>query len=176
MRPAGSPFLGLGPHVDAGSLCRWADPEYRHAYRAVFSGNPSEHDCYDLDSRKNVHQDLFPGRAHSTVLRAFQGWTALTRTAPREGTILLYPNVKTAMSYILLRPFFRPPTDASRIMEASMWEFDAETAWFPGTFKESSQFLSDASHPHLRLKECLTYVPEMQAGDTIWWHTDVSLV
>jgi hypothetical protein len=175
VRPGGSPFLGLGPHIDAGSLCRWADPVYRKSYQAIFSGKPSEHDCFDLDARKNAVQDLFPGSAHSTVLRAFQGWTALTRTAPREGTILLYPNLQTAISYMLLRPFFRQPDDPTKIMNASEWTFDSEGSWFPGTFKPSSQFLSNSSHPHLRLKECLVHTPELQAGDTVWWHTDVSI-
>jgi len=109
------------------------------------------------------------------VLRAFQGWTALTRTAPREGTILLYPNLQTAISYMLLRPFFRQPDDPTKIMNASEWTFDSEGSWFPGTFKPSSQFLSNSSHPHLRLKECLVHTPELQAGDTVWWHTDVSI-
>lgn len=174
VRPGGSPFLGLGPHIDAGSLCRWADPQYRNAYKAIFSGKPSEHDCFDLDVRKNAVQDLFPGDAHSTVLRAFQGWTALTRTAPREGTILLYPNIKTAISYMLLRPFFKMPSDPSKVMDASQWQFDPDSSWFPGTVTDSSQRLSDSSHPHLRLKDCLVHVPELQAGDTVWWHTDVS--
>jgi hypothetical protein len=173
VRPAGSPFLGLGPHIDAGSLSRWGDPAYRGAYHAIFEGNPEQHDDFDLDARKNSIQDLFPGSAHSSVLRAFQGWTALTRTAPREGTILLYPNLKTAIAYVLLRPFFCPPEDKNKIMDARQWSFDAQSSWFPGTFKESSQLLSDTSHPHLRLKECLIHVPELQPGDTVWWHTDV---
>ncbi|KAH8646312.1 hypothetical protein BX600DRAFT_533854 [Xylariales sp. PMI_506] len=173
MRPPGTPFLGLGPHIDAGSLCRWADPTYRKAYGAVFSGRPGDHDCYDLDARKDAKQSMFPGSAHSTVFRAFQGWTALSRTAPREGTILLYPNVQTAIAYILLRPFFRPPTDPAKILDATAWEFDPENSWFPGTYMPDSQRLSDPSHPHLKIKECLIHVPELQPGDTVWWHTDV---
>ncbi|EXJ79536.1 hypothetical protein A1O3_07815 [Capronia epimyces CBS 606.96] len=174
-RPAGSPFLGLGPHIDGGSLCRWADPVYKKAYHPVFAGNPEEVDVYDLDARKNVKFDLFPGRAHTSVFRSFQGWTALTRTAPREGTILLYPNVKTVIAYVLLRPFFQPPEDPSKVMDASQWKFDPnpDQAFFPGTKTWESQRLSALSHPHLRLKECLVAVPELQPGDTVWWHTDV---
>lgn len=174
IRPGGSAFLGLGPHIDAGSLCRWADPGYRKVYEAVFSGNPDQFDGYDLEAREAANQVLFAGTAHSTVLRGFQGWTALTRTAPREGTILLYPNLKAVIPYILLRPFFRPPEDPCQILDAKQWQFDHEGTWFPGTFKPDSQYLSDVSHPHLRLKECLLHVPELQAGDTVWWHTDVS--
>ena len=175
IRPAGQPFLGLGPHIDAGSLCRWADPQYRDVYRNIFSGRPEYHECIDLDARKSVNQALFEGDAHSTVLRVFQGWTALTPAAAHEGTIMLYPFVKTAIAYVLLRPFFHPPNDTAELMDASKWTFDPESAWFPGTFKQQSQRLSDSSHPHMRLKECLLHVPKLQAGDTIWWHTDVSV-
>lgn len=174
MRPPGQAFLGLGPHIDAGSLARWADAAYRKTYAAIFSGMPEEHDCYDADARKDANQALFPAGAHSSVFRAFQGWTALTHTAPREGTIRLYPNVKAVISYVLLRPFFRPPEDPSAILDATAWTFDPDESWFPGTFKDQSQYLSDSSHPHLRLKECLLHIPELQPGDTVCWHSDVS--
>ena len=172
-RPPGPSFLGLGPHVDAGSLARWADPGYRKTYAKIFAGTPREYDAFDLTARKDANQYLFPGRAHSTVLRAFQGWTALTRAAPSEGTIMLYPNVKTAIAYMLLRPFFKPPEKKEDLMDAEKWTFGGEGAWFPGTPKPLSQQLSRSSHPHLRLEECLVHVPEMQAGDTVWWHSDM---
>lgn len=173
-RPPKQPFLGLGPHVDAGSLCRWADPAYRLFYEKIFSGEPERHDCYDLQLRKEVNGTMFPGVAHSTVFRSFQGWTALTRAAPGEGSLRLYPNVKTAIAYMLLRPFFNPPADESLVMNASQWTFsDSETAHFPGTFKPQSQFLSPSSHPHLRIKDCLVHIPTMEPGDTVWWHADM---
>lgn len=173
-RPPRQEFLGLGPHIDAGSLCRWADPTYRKVYDLIFSGNPRQHDPFDLTVRKNADQFLFPGVAHSTVFRAFQGWTALTKAAAEEGTILLYPNVSTLIAYVLLRPFFRPPANQADILDATQWTFDAEGAWFPGTFKPESQYLSRVSHPHLRLEECLVHVPPIRPGDTVWWHADVS--
>ncbi|KAH7210340.1 hypothetical protein BKA60DRAFT_524099 [Fusarium oxysporum] len=172
-RAPGQPFLGLGPHIDAGSLCRWADPTYRKVYDEIFSGRPEYHDAYDLDARKNANQELYKGPAHSSVLRTFQGWTALTPTAPREGTIMIYPNVKTVIAYLLLRPLFSPPKDPDYIMNAEKWTFDDSTGWFPGTMKPESQRLSRLSHPHLRLEECLIHMPEVQPGDTVWWHCDV---
>jgi hypothetical protein len=174
-RAPGQPFLGLGPHVDAGSLCRWADPTYRKVYESIFSGEPEHFDPYDLSVRKEADQTLYEGVAHSKVLRTLQGWTALTPTAPREGTIMFYPNVKTVIAYILLRPFFRPPAgQEADIMDAEKWTIDDSTGWFPGTFKAESQRLSRSSHPHLRLEECLVYAPPVKAGDTVWWHCDVS--
>ncbi|KAF4500445.1 DUF1479 domain [Fusarium agapanthi] len=172
-RAPGQPFLGLGPHIDAGSLCRWADPTYRKVYDEIFSGRPEDHDAYDVEARKNADQELYKGLAHSTVLRTFQGWTALTPTAPREGTIMVYPDVKTVIAYLLLRPFFSPPKDPDQIMDAAKWTFDDSAGWFPGTMKPESQRLSRSSHPHLRLEECLIHMPEVQPGDTVWWHCDV---
>ncbi|KAL3487227.1 hypothetical protein BJX62DRAFT_241258 [Aspergillus germanicus] len=173
-RGPGVPFLGLGPHIDAGSLCRWADPTYRKVYGSIFSGNPEKFDPYDMSIRKDADQALYEGVAHSRVLRTFQGWTALTPTAPREGTIMMYPNLKAAIAYMLLRPFFRPPTDPNvDLMNAENWTLDDASGWFPGTFKSQSQRLSRASHPHLRLEECLVHVPAVSAGDTVWWHCDL---
>lgn len=114
-----------------------------------------------------------PGTAHSTVFRSFQGWTAFSPAAPGEGSLMLYPNVKWQTAYLLLRPFFTPPEDPEDVLDASKWTFDAETPWFPGTFKGDSQLLSPSSHPHLRLKECMVPIPAMEPGDTIWWHADI---
>lgn len=174
-RPPGKPFLGLGPHIDAGSLCRWADPSYRKVYDHIFSGNPEAHDAFDIRLRKDADQALYKGMAHSTVLRTFQGWTALTPTQAREGTIMVYPNLKYAVAYMLLRPFFQPPSEESGadIMDPETWKLNEGDAWFPGTFKIQSQRLSRTSHPHLRLEDCLVYMPRVNSGDTVWWHCDV---
>lgn len=173
VRPPGQPFIGLGPHIDAGSLSRWADPTYREVYREIFSGFPERFDPYDMTKRQDAVQELFPGSAHSSVFRSWQGWTALTETGPFEGSILLYPRVAVPIAYVLLRPFFRAPGNGS--LDPKDWEFDASSDHFPGTIASDSQMLSPESHPHLRLKECLSHIPKMSAGDTIWWHCDVSI-
>ncbi|KIW54106.1 hypothetical protein PV05_06490 [Exophiala xenobiotica] len=175
IRPPGIPFRGLGPHIDAGSLCRWADPVYQSFYSAVFSGHPELLDIYDLTMRKDANQAMFPGSAHSRVFRSFQGWTALTSAGPGEGSLMLYPNVKWTIAYLLLRPFFRAPDSDSEedVRDAGKWTFDPETPWFPGTFRADSQLLSPSSHPHLRLRECMVGIPKMNPGDTVWWHADM---
>ena len=173
-RAPGQEFLGLGPHIDAGSLTRWADPSYRHVYHEVFSGRPEQLDIYNLGTRKDARQDLFPGIAHSSVLRTFQGWTAFTPTCAGQGTILVYPNASWAIAYVILRPLFTAPADPEEVMDASKWTIDRTSAWFPGTFKADSQRLSRSSHPHLRLEECMVAMPPIEPGDTVWWHTDVS--
>ncbi|KAH7069734.1 hypothetical protein BKA63DRAFT_88160 [Paraphoma chrysanthemicola] len=173
-RAPGQPFLGLGPHIDAGSLSRWADPAYRKVYDSVFRGKPENHDSFDISLRKNADPALYKATAHSSVLRTFQGWTALTPTQPREGTIMVYPNLNSVIAYVLLRPFFQPPKDKDAdVMDPHAWTLSEEDSWFPGTFKSQSQRLSRASHPHLRLEECLVHMPKVTAGDTVWWHCDV---
>ncbi|KAF2832852.1 DUF1479-domain-containing protein [Ophiobolus disseminans] len=172
-RAPGQPFLGLGPHIDAGSLCRWANPAYRKVYDNIFCGRPETHDPFDIGLRKDADQEMYKAMAHSTVLRTFQGWTALTPTAAREGTIMIYPNLKSVIAYMLLRPFFQPPKDRTAdAMDPMTWTLD-ETGWFPGTAKTQSQRLSRISHPHLRLEECLVHMPKVNPGDTVWWHCDV---
>ena len=173
IRPPGVPFMGLGPHIDAGSLSRWADPTYRSFYSAVFSGFPESFDTYDLTLRKGADQALFTGGAHSRVFRSFQGWTALTSAGPGEGSLLLYPNIKWTSAYLMLRPFFQPPNNNDDVMNPESWTFDADSPWFPGTYREHSQMLSPTSHPHLRLRDCLVHIPQMQPGDTVWWHADM---
>ncbi|OKL62045.1 hypothetical protein UA08_02405 [Talaromyces atroroseus] len=173
IRPPGQPFFGLGPHIDAGSLSRWADPTYRSCYAPVWQGNPEDLDLYELSIRKRANPRLFPGSAHCSVFRAFQGWTSLTTTGPGEGSLLLYPHVKWVMAYVLLRPFFKAPNTEEDVLDASKWTFDPDTPWFPGTFRPESQRLSISSHPHLHLRDCLVHIPPMEPGDTVWWHADM---
>jgi hypothetical protein len=173
IRPPGIAFRGLGPHIDAGSLARWADPTYQSVYSAVFSGKPEELDNYEMSVRQNADQAVFEGGPHSRIFRSFQGWTALTGAGPGEGSLMLYPNVKLSVAYLMLRPFFKAPASEADIMDASKWTFDIDSPWFPGTFRDDSQLLSPTSHPHLRLKECMVAIPRMNPGDTVWWHADM---
>ena len=172
IRQSGQEFLGLGPHIDGGSLSRWADSEYRQTYHDILSGHPERYDPYDMAHRKNANPAMFPGGAQCSVMRAFQGWTALTPCKPREGGLMLVPDIKTVTAYMILRPFFKKPD--GDWTKAEHWEIDDETGWFPGTYRWDSQLLSPASHPHLHLEKTLMSVPAMEPGDTIWWHADVS--
>ncbi|CZR57752.1 uncharacterized protein PAC_07641 [Phialocephala subalpina] len=164
-------FLGLGPHIDGGSLSRWADRSYRKTYDAILSGKPEEYDPYDMAYRKLANPAMFPGGAQCSVMRAFQGWTAFTPCKPGEGGLMLVPNLKVVTAYMILRPFFKAPEGDWR--NAESWEVDDESGWFPGTYRWDSQLLSPESHPHLYLKDTLMSVPDMEPGDTIWWHTDM---
>ena len=174
VRAPGQDFLGLGPHIDSGSLSRWADPSYRKTYDKIFSGHPEDFDPYDLTHRRDAKPAMFPSGAHGSTLRSFQGWTALTPCAPGEGGLMLLPDVKIVTAYMILRPFFRPPEDGDW-QDPEKWKLD-DSAWFPGTKRWDSQLLSPVSHPHLDLERTLISAPAVEPGDTIWWHADVSCV
>jgi hypothetical protein len=85
---------------------------------------------------------------------------------------MLYPCVKWAIGYLRLRSFFKPLPDGS-VMDAEKWTFDLDNPWFPGTFRTDSQRLSPTTHPHLRLRECLVNIPNMEAGDCVFWRADM---
>ena len=40
------------------------------------------------------------------MFRTYQGWLALSETAPNEGTLQVFPNVMLSNAYMILRPFF----------------------------------------------------------------------
>ncbi len=171
IRQQGQDFLSLGPHIDAGSLCRWADSEYRKTYHHILAGHPEKYDPYDMAHRKNANPAMFPAGPHSSVLRTFQGWTALTPGRPGGGGLMLVPDIKTVTAYVILRPFFTAPVVGWQSPEN--WDLDEESGWFPGTYRWDSQLLSPASHPHLYLENTLMSIPAMEPGDTVWWHADV---
>lgn len=120
-------FLGLGPHVDSGSLSRWADPSYLSTYAAIFAGSPEDYDPYEAEHRKNADMAMWPGGAHGTVFRTFQGWTALTPCAPGEGGLMLVPDVKWVTAYMMLRPFFVAPVDGEAWEDGEKWTLSDET-------------------------------------------------
>lgn len=174
IRPPGIPFTGLGPHIDAGSLCRWEEPQYQKTYEKVWSGKVEEYDPYDLTVRKWANPAFHPGQAQSRVFRAFQGWTALTKAGAGEGSLLIYPELKFAIAYVLLRPFFQPPASDADILEPEKWALNLDDAWFPGVWRHTPQELSARAFPHMNLTKCMVNIPTMEPGDTVWWHCDVS--
>ena len=49
----------------------------------------------------------------ATVFRTYQGWLALSETAPKEGTLQVFPNVILSNAYTILRPFVSPKEGCS---------------------------------------------------------------
>ncbi len=99
-----------------------------------------------------------PRRNQCTVFRPWQGWTAFSTTSRNEGTLQVLPLLSLATAYIILRPF-RP------ISSADEWELDLTSSAFPGG---RTQYLSDATHPHLKLAKTIVSIPRVEPGDQVY--------
>ncbi|MGB7802308.1 DUF1479 domain-containing protein [Buttiauxella sp.] len=151
-RPPRSNSLGLSPHVDGGSVERWLDENFRHVYRHVFSGEWQQYNPFAAEGRTEVRE--FPSPAVCSMFRTFQGWTALSPQRKHGGTLTLLP-VANAMAYILLRAL------QDDVPEESLCEAK------PG------RALSINEQWHPLLLTGISSIPNMEAGDTVFWHCDV---
>ena len=151
-RPPGSASLGLSAHCDGGSVERWIESNFRKVYRHVFEGNWRDYDPFDAAFRPDVQEIESP--AVCSMFRTFQGWTALTPQGPGDGTLQLVP-IANSMVYILLRA-----------LQDDVAEDDLCGA-MPG------RALSIKQEFHAPLFEALSSIPKMEAGDTVFWHSDV---
>jgi hypothetical protein len=184
IRQPGDTGFALGPHVDGGSVERWEAEGYGrgHVFGRIFEGQWEEFDPWELSARLDVKQDLYYGAGACTMFRMFQGWLGLSRTGPKEGTLLVNPMLRLATAYYLLRPFFVPKTApgvlgngnySAEFLDASNWGWaspisqDLQGAW-PGHGQE----LTHALHPHLNLPSTMVHVPRIRPGDYVAWHCD----
>lgn len=151
-RPPGSESLGLSAHCDGGSVERWLDDNFRRVYRHVFSDEWRRYDAFDAAWRPQAREIRSP--TVCSMFRTFQGWTALTPQGPGDGTLQLVP-IANAMVYVLLRALQDDVAD------------DDLCGAMPG------RALSIDAKWHAPLHEALSSIPSMQAGDTVFWHSDV---
>ena len=151
-REPGDRTLGLSPHVDGGSVERWIDPGYRNVYRHVFSGDIDAYDPFDAAYRTTSQEIHSP--AVCSMFRTYQGWTALSRQGPGDGTLNLVP-ISRAMGWMLLRALQDDVTDEDLCGAA------------PGR----AMVVSEAHHA--KLLRAYVPIPEVRPGDTVWWHPDV---
>jgi len=151
-RPPHSSSLGLSPHVDGGSLERWLDENFRHVYRHVFSGEWQKYDPFAAEGRTQVRE--FSSPAVCSMFRTFQGWTALTPQRKNAGTLNVIP-VANAMAYMLLRAL------QDDVPEDSLCDAAVGRA------------LSVSEKWHPLLLSGISPIPDLQPGDTVFWHCDV---
>lgn len=151
-RPPHSKPLGLSPHIDSGTIERWLDENFRYVYRHVFSGNWRDYNPYDADGRTEVRE--IPSPANASVFRTFQGWTSLSPQRRHGGTLKLVP-IADAIVYVLLRA-----------LQDDVAEDDlcgAQPKRTLGIFPQWHSLLLEAECP----------IPDMEAGDCVFWHGDV---
>jgi hypothetical protein len=151
-RQPGDETLGLSPHMDAGTVERWIDPGYQRVYAPVFAGNWRAYDPFDATHRLATEE--IPSPAVCSMFRTYQGWTALTRQGPGDGTLQLVPIID-GISYVLLRAL----------------EDDVAEEDLCGAAPGRALAISTEWHPDLMAG--LVPIPEVQPGDSVFWHTDV---
>jgi len=165
IRHPGDAQFALGPHVDGGGLERWEDPEYRQVYTKILSGNWEEFDSFDATHRAKAVMDMYSTVGGCSIFRSWQGWLSLSETGPGEGTLKVFPFLKEATAYWILRPFVRPTIDGD-------WELDTTSTEFHGATPGRGLELSRQMHPHLGLPASLPSLPIMRPGDYVFWQGD----
>jgi hypothetical protein len=151
-RPEGVSSGGLGPHLDPGTLDLWLTKAYQQAFRHLFDGTVEEYDPWDAAYRTAGPQ--YPGTTMCSVFRTFQGWTALSDMAHDQGVLHTVP-VPGAMAYLMLRPLLADVPEDDMCGVTVNQTFPASEKWHP------------------LLMRALSGIPDVQAGDSVWWHCDM---
>ncbi|KXX77658.1 Uncharacterized protein YbiU [Madurella mycetomatis] len=186
IRQPGDAQFALGPHQDGGSVERWEEGGYGRGgvYEPVFRGawDSDAYDPFDAAGRVRAVTDLYGGLGACSMFRTFQGWLALSKVGPGEGTLLVNPLVKETGVYSLLRPFFKPKRtlaevggERERYLEAGNWEFtggESMGSELQGAVPGCGQEFPDGDHPHLELERTMVHVPKVRPGDYVVWHCD----
>ncbi|TEB05175.1 DUF1479-domain-containing protein, partial [Coprinellus micaceus] len=153
-----------------GTIERWEEPEFRKCFEDILEGKWKEHDPYDLAGRFGARTSLYGRPSQSTVFRTFQGWLAMSETAPGED------------------PSSVPDTAASSsdaLNDPKNWEFGTQIIWtidvtdplFHGIRPRDGGYQGPMPtpelHPHLQLEKTMISIPKVYPGDAVFWHCDV---
>ncbi len=151
-RPEGASSAGLGNHLDAGTLDLWMTHAYQRAFRHLFDGTVEQYDPWDASYRTDGPQ--YPGTTMCAAFRTFQGWTALSDMAHDQGVLHTVPIVD-AFGYLLLRPLLSDVDDDDMCGVNINKVFPVKEKW------------------HALLLDAISGIPDVQAGDSVWWHCDM---
>ena len=151
-RPEGADSAWLGTHLDPGTLDLWMTQAYQQAFRHLFDGSVEQYDPWDASHRTAGPQ--YPGSTMCSAFRTFQGWTALSDMDHDQGVLHTVP-IPEAMAYLMLRPLLDDVPDDEMCGVTVNQVFPADWKW------------------HSLLMEGLAGIPDVQAGDSVWWHCDM---
>lgn len=153
-RPPGTRSKGLGPHTDSGALERWLHPAYLKVFDKIYRNDFKAYDPWDAAYRTDVEEYAYRDTVKCSAFRTFQGWTALSDMQADQGVLHTLP-IPAAMAYMLLRPLLNDVPE------------DELCGVAPGKVLP----VSERWHP--LLVKGLTAIPDVRAGDSVWWHCDV---
>jgi hypothetical protein len=151
-RPPGTTSKGLGTHLDPGTLDLWMSSGYQRAFAALFRGDFASYDPWSAAHRVEAAQ--YPGSTMCSAFRTFQGWTALCDMEHDQGVLQTIP-IPKAFGYLLLRPLLSD-VDADDLCGVKLSR----------TFPVNERF-------HSILTPARSSIPNVEAGDTVWWHCDL---
>jgi hypothetical protein len=89
-----------------------------------------------------------------SAFRTFQGWTALSDMAHDQGVLHTVP-IPGAMAYLMLRPLLADVPEDDMCGVTVNQVFPASQRW------------------HSLLLQGLSGIPDVRAGDSVWWHCDM---
>jgi len=153
-RPPGTNSKGLGPHTDSGALERWLHPAYLQIFDKIYQNDFKSYDPWDAAHRTEVDEYAYKDTVKCSAFRTFQGWTALSDMRADQGVLQTLP-IPAAMAYMLLRPLLDDVPE------------DELCGVAPG------KVLPVSEKWHSLLIKGLSSIPDVQAGDSVWWHCDV---
>ncbi|WP_306215490.1 YbiU family protein [Actinoplanes sp. RD1] len=151
-RPEGADSDGLGTHLDPGTLDLWMTSANQRAFRHLFDGTAEQYDPWDAAHRTDGPQ--YPGSTMCSAFRTFQGWTALSDMDHDQGVLHTVP-IPEAMAYLMLRPLLSDVPDDDMCGVTVNQVFPASEKWHP------------------LLMRALAGIPDVRAGDSVWWHCDM---
>jgi hypothetical protein len=151
-RPPGTNSSGLGAHIDSGTLDLWMTEGSQRAFHHLFDGTVEEYDPWQAAHRTSGPQ--YTGTTMCSAFRTFQGWTALCDMDHDQGVLHTVP-IPDAMAYLLLRPLLADTADDEMCGVAVSKVFPVSERW------------------HSLLLGALSGIPDVRAGDTVWWHSDL---
>ena len=152
-RQPGDKTLGLSPHMDAGTVERWIDPGYQRVYatssRAIGATTIRSTRTHRLTTRRRFrHRRSAACSAPTRAGRRSPG------RARNDGTLRLIP-IAEGICYVLLRAL----------------QDDVPEDDLCGAAPGRALGVSPRWHPDMMAG--LVSIPEVQPGDTVWWHTDI---
>jgi len=152
-RMPGDDSLGLKPHVDGGSVERWLDNEgFTKVYRHLLDGNWQQFNPFE--ARYRIETNEIRGPAVCSMFRTFQGWTALTEQGPGDGTLELIPSSRV-VGWMIMRALQDDVPDELLCGALPRRALQCVPEW------------------HELALRGLCSIPNMNPGDTVWWHPDV---